>query len=962
MPISVLSFNAGAGYHLLEYAKLGAHINLACEYRDEFFTVLKGKFKHVLQIDPVWYINRKQNGTATLLQDAGLRNAGELDVLEVLAGFDGTENNLFDGFKIARTIKPKMVLAWGPSELLSDENYYRFNRSLDYLRYDNLKDRTLREYQVTALQLNASHFGAAVDKSLTLVLGLRSDICRRKNISNELALRSIVPRPGKSKSFGSAIRRVNLTPEKKDFLLEEMMGTKGLMDLARLLPKDRIHVSSYSRTEKAGPREAKERGLSKKLINDVLRASNNAPLPDPSRYTILHPTENRLLGIEEICACWGIKVSKPKNLTEKRFKHLVCETVPPVMAKSIFKSMSSDLLISKKKFGDWDPRILKTELVENLRGEGKIRTYHCETDIGLSASKEVIGRLPEDNDYDYIFDSEVIQEDFLVLGPFNPLEGRRDVIGAIRKDAFKGKNRDKAIETIRSVRGTTDNRRNEAPTEVSQATISKWEEQGWEVRLSDDRKSYVKRKPGGKWGTFWKTEKISSANLGWVRDKQTGLPAKSAELNKGTLEEDFRAINSIATSAYRHLSFEDFVKQARFVRKRINKANTLSAVFTTMAVNRYGAEMRGMGYHIDQGDDDSGLTTISVFDEGCYEGGFFVLPRYRVAFRVGDGDVLVANSRQVHGVSALEGRGRRLSVVSYTKTSLAAKENLNRAFPAKSPRPKFRVDKYQIAIPSYKRHKTLLNKTLNVLEHYEIDPKRVTIFVADQEEHEEYKRALRKSQYQNLVVALPGIMEVRNFMWEYYPEGTPVLFMDDDIQQVQRLVKAKGEKARLEEVTDLYRDVVVPGFSTCREYNSYIWGIYAATNAMFMDASNQEEIEREDVNPDEITIGNQYIIASFYGAIIRHRKNLLVGCADKEDHERSVLHFIEDGRTVRLKYLTVKTNYYNEPGGLQETRTVDTISDGARYMKERYPNYVRVEVKERVRDGKKAEIYEVKHL
>lgn len=962
MPLSVLSLNAGIGSHLKEYEKLGAKVRLACEYRDELYSVLSNTRKKVLQIDPVWYINRKEKGTKILLEDAGLRRPGELDVLEVSMGFDGTEKNLFDGFKIARTLKPKLVIAWGPSDLLSNSNYHRFNRSLDFLRYDNLNDPEQREYEVTGLVLNASHYGAAVDKSLTLVIGLRTDISERKEIFHDLALRSVVPNPSKSTTLGSAIKKVRLLPEQKDFLAEETFNIAGLMELARMLQKDPDQVISYSYTEKSGPRLAREKGLSKSLIDGVLRSSLSQPLPDPSRYTVLHPTENRVVGLEEICACWGISTRRPITITERQFRRFVSGSVPPIVAKTIFESLTSKLLKSRKQHNEWDEHVLKTNLVERLRSEGEIRTYYCETDIGFEASREVIGRLPKDKDYDYIFDSNAIQEDFIVLGPLNPIEGRRDVIGAIRKDAFKGKNRENAIETIKSVRGNTDNRRNEVPIEITQATISKWEDLGWEVRLSSDRKSYVKRKPGGAWGTFWKTEKIPSANLGWSRDKQTGLPSKSVELEKGNLEERFRKLNSIATSAYRYLSFDDFVKQARFVRKRINKANTLSAVFTTMAVNRYGSEMRGMGYHIDQGDDDSGLTTISVFDEGHYEGGLFVLPRYRVAFRVGDGDVLVANSRQVHGVSALEGVGKRLSVVSYTKTSLAAKENLNRAYPPKSPRPKFRVDRYQIAIPSYKRHKTLLSKTLKVLERYNVDPAIVTIFVADESELAVYQEALKKNRYQNLVVARPGIMEVRNFMWEYYPEGTPILFMDDDIQQVQRLVRAKGEKARLIEVSDLFQDVVVPGFATCREYNSYIWGIYAATNAMFMDATREEEIENEEINPDEVTIGNQYIIASFYGAVIRHKKNLLVGCADKEDHERSVLHFIEDGRTVRLKYLTVKTNYYDEPGGLQETRTVDTISEGARYMKEKYPQYVRIEKHWKKRDGKDAWIYEVKHI
>ena len=46
---------------------------------------------------------------------------------------------------------------------------------------------------------------------------------------------------------------------------------------------------------------------------------------------------------------------------------------------------------------------------------------------------------------------------------------------------------------------------------------------------------------------------------------------------------------------------------------------------------------------------------------------------------------------------------------------------------------------YKIAIPSYKRHKTLKNKTLNLLNKYNIDTKIIYIFVADNEEKQIYE-------------------------------------------------------------------------------------------------------------------------------------------------------------------------------------------------------------------------------
>ena len=249
------------------------------------------------------------------------------------------------------------------------------------------------------------------------------------------------------------------------------------------------------------------------------------------------------------------------------------------------------------------------------------------------------------------------------------------------------------------------------------------------------------------------------------------------------------------------------------------------------------------------------------------------------------------------------------------------------ARPPKSPRPAFRINQYQVAIPSYKRDQTLIKRTLSVLQAHKISPKRVTIFVANEDEYKIYKAALKDSPYRRLVIAEPGIQQVRNFMWNYYAEGTPVLFMDDDIQKVQTVQRDKGNHPKLVDIENFERDVIYRGFDAMREHHAYIWGIYAAANAGFMKS--------------RVYVGLCYIIGSLYGTIIRHDPNLLVGIADKEDYERSVTHFIKDGRVVRLDDVTVKSNYYGEAGGMQVERTEETVNLGAEYMLRKYPKYVR---------------------
>ena len=54
---------------------------------------------------------------------------------------------------------------------------------------------------------------------------------------------------------------------------------------------------------------------------------------------------------------------------------------------------------------------------------------------------------------------------------------------------------------------------------------------------------------------------------------------------------------------------------------------------------------------------------------------------------------------------------------------------------------------YKIAIPSYKRAHTLKNKTLKILQEYKIDPKKIHIFVANEEEKKEYEKVIPKGTY-----------------------------------------------------------------------------------------------------------------------------------------------------------------------------------------------------------------------
>ena len=83
---------------------------------------------------------------------------------------------------------------------------------------------------------------------------------------------------------------------------------------------------------------------------------------------------------------------------------------------------------------------------------------------------------------------------------------------------------------------------------------------------------------------------------------------------------------------------------------------------------------------------------------------------------------------------------------------------------------------YVVAIPSYKRPITLKNKTLKVLQKYKIDPKKIVVFVADKEQEKVYREALPKGSVGKIVVGVPGIKNIRNFMPKYFPWSIHLLY------------------------------------------------------------------------------------------------------------------------------------------------------------------------------------------
>lgn len=237
---------------------------------------------------------------------------------------------------------------------------------------------------------------------------------------------------------------------------------------------------------------------------------------------------------------------------------------------------------------------------------------------------------------------------------------------------------------------------------------------------------------------------------------------------------------------------------------------------------------------------------------------------------------------------------------------------------------KLKSPDYIIAIPSYKRAEILKEKTLTTLHKYKIPKEKIYVFVANSEEHDIYKESLDPATYGHLIIGVPGLAAVRNFISGYFPKGKKIVSCDDDIRGFIEFDKTK--KRHEKELVSL-KSVIERGFKECTAKKANLWGLYPSANGFFM---------KDTVNYDL-----KFIIGNFFGYInFKNERKLTVTTGPKDDYERSLLFYKEDGVIVRLNFVAAKTSIYTTPGGLQDGNRLARVKADVEGLMKKYPDYV----------------------
>jgi len=209
---------------------------------------------------------------------------------------------------------------------------------------------------------------------------------------------------------------------------------------------------------------------------------------------------------------------------------------------------------------------------------------------------------------------------------------------------------------------------------------------------------------------------------------------------------------------------------------------------------------------------------------------------------------------------------------------------------------------------SYARPHQLAALTMTTLNRHQADHDRVTVFVADQSQADQYRSVLPDT-IKIKVTTLGHFLSIRAAHMTY-DKDTRLLTLDDDISALE--MKDGDKLARFDGSID---DLAHIGFSLCERFNNRMWGIYPVRNAFYMK--------------DEAVIGLRYLVGCLWGTYAQdiavttpHR--LLESSGN--DFETTLQSFRHHGSVTRIEYITVATKYFAD-GGIDAELKQRGVSD-----------------------------------
>lgn len=226
-------------------------------------------------------------------------------------------------------------------------------------------------------------------------------------------------------------------------------------------------------------------------------------------------------------------------------------------------------------------------------------------------------------------------------------------------------------------------------------------------------------------------------------------------------------------------------------------------------------------------------------------------------------------------------------------------------------------------VKSHQRVTRFAEKTLTkVIMKYGMPLERLYVFVSTDEDYNLYTKEYCTNYPINIVKAPLGVAAVDNFITDYFSENQKIIYMNDDVTQVVKVVNNKFVEVPVEEFIQ-----TIDNMFNIMEVNGITYGgFYPVVNTMFMSSS-----------PLDLRTNLCLIMDPL--SLVINNKSIRITISDKSDFEKSIQHFNDRGAILRYNRYAFKAEYYGKIGGFQG-RDENTELSTAKALMAAYPNEV----------------------
>jgi hypothetical protein len=230
-----------------------------------------------------------------------------------------------------------------------------------------------------------------------------------------------------------------------------------------------------------------------------------------------------------------------------------------------------------------------------------------------------------------------------------------------------------------------------------------------------------------------------------------------------------------------------------------------------------------------------------------------------------------------------------------------------------------------VAVPSFRRPETLARKTLRLLDRAGLLG--VTTVFVEASERDAYAEVASRWGVA-LGVGAPGMDGQMNAIRAAYPQGQPILQIDDDVDQL-----VVRRSPRVVVPLDDVAGFVGRAFDAMRNRRCSLWGLSPTANPFYMS--------------NAIKVGLYFCDGTVHGFLNDRSPEFATTVPVKTDYERCLLAYARDGAVCRFDGVAFESRIYREPGGLQASGTRSLAAERAAVasLRRRWPDLVDVNAK-----------------